>query len=130
MSNLDEKPVKIIQRKAIKGEHKLETRIFARNIHETYCVQKNCKFHGKLAAQGVCHTKKTFNGSSDWSYVDGVMRQGEQHLAFIKKHAKNKEDYIKQLEGEVVCGFSNSIFTLDELIRLRRKVALLETKNK
>ncbi len=122
----DEKPVKIIQRKANKGEHKLEERIFARNIHETYCVQKNCKFHSKLARQGVCHTKKTFNDSNDWSYIDSAMRSGEEHLAFIKKHAKNKQDYIKRLEGEVVCGFSGSIFTLDELIYLRRKVALLE----
>ena len=121
---MTEKPTQIIKHKASKGKHKLETRIFARNIHETYCVQKNCKFHGKHAQQGICHTKDTFNGSSDWSYVDGVMREGEEHLAFIKKSAKNKESYIKQLEGEVVCGFSNSIFTLDELIRLRRKLAL------
>ena len=34
-----EKPVKIVPMRKHKGSHRMETRIFDRNIHETYCKE-------------------------------------------------------------------------------------------
>src|SRR3990167_5819857 len=37
--------------------HQMETRIFAREIHESFCCQPKCRYFGKHAQQGVCHTR-------------------------------------------------------------------------
>ena len=125
-----EKPIKTI---ANSGKHKTEKRIFARNIQETYCVHPGCKFRGKNAQQGVCHTTTTFTGSKDWSYIDAAFKESEAHLKQIREiKVRNKmtdKQYIKDLESQIVCGFSNEIFRLDELIFLRKKVALLSLKS-
>ena len=119
-----EKPVKIIPGT---GKHKTETRVFARNIHESYCVHKSCKFFGQPAQQGVCHTTTTFAGDDDWTYIEHAEKLGEIHLAHLRETRKKygTQKYIRRLEGEMVCAWINTISSLDELIYLRREVALL-----
>jgi len=127
-----EKPVQIIPSTGKENKkHKTEVRIFARNIHESFCVQPGCKFKGKHAVQNVCHTMTTFNGSKDWSYIDGVLEAGEKHLHELQTHHKSssKQEYIKILESHLACAWANTITSLDELIRLRGQVATLKHKN-
>lgn len=115
-----EVPVKIIPRR---GKHRLETRIFARDIHETYCAQPGCKFKGGTAQQGVCHTTEPFAGG-DWKYIDRLEKYAEEVVKEAKKLYKGKS-YITYLEAQHVADWMNSMFILDEVVRLRRKVALL-----
>lgn len=125
---MDEKPVQIIKNK---GRHKTETRVFNRNIHEHFCMQKGCKFYGRHAQQGVCHTTKTWAGSEDWSYIDAIMEEAakatKEQLDIARKY-KGKT-YVRYLEDQLVCMWMNQMTGMDELIRLRRKVALLEHKS-
>lgn len=124
-----EKPVKVIPRK---GKHKTETRVFARNIHESYCVQEGCPFKGQPSVQGVCHTTETFSGSPDWSYVELAEKTAESMLADLKKRRRKMgpKEYVANLESCYVVGWMQQITLMDELIYLRRKVALLELKTK
>lgn len=121
-----EKPVRVIA--SGKGKHKTETRVFARDIHEDFCVQPGCKFEGEHAVQNVCHTQTTFNGSEDWSYIDAAIRSGEEHVANLKKYCKTKAAYVHRLESELTVAWINTITTLDELVQLRGRIALLEKK--
>jgi hypothetical protein len=131
----EEKPIRIEPSKGRK--HPSETRVFAREIHESYCADKKCKFYGKRAVQGVCFTTENSNDSADWSYVDGVMQQGEDFLTEIRANFKAKgksvaaartaaKAYLAYLESNFVCNWSNSQFALDELIRLRSENAILK----
>ena len=128
----EEKPVEIIPGKE---KHKTETRVFARNIHESFCVQPGCKFEGEHAAQGVCHTLTTMGGSRDWSYIDNILKQGDDYLSEIQNMHKirpaadaKSDAYIRRLESEIVCIWTNNAFTLDELVRLRGELALLKKR--
>jgi hypothetical protein len=113
-----------------KGSHKGETRIFVRKIHENYCKKKGCKFYNKPEQQGVCHTTTTLQGSKDWSYIDSAMKGGYEALKELQTNwkGKSKSKYTKYLEDMYVTLEINANFTLDALIWLRRKVALLEVK--
>jgi hypothetical protein len=53
----EEKPIKIIPNTWAK--HKSETKVFSREIHENFCMQKGCRFYGRHAQQGICHTTKS-----------------------------------------------------------------------
>lgn len=121
------KPIRVIPNN---GKHKTETRVFANELHETYCVQPRCKFRGKHAQQGVCHTTTTFDGGRDWSYVEKVIKSGDEFVAGLKGNCKPYSDkkYISELESYAACIWSNNMFGLDELISLRREVALLRLK--
>lgn len=127
-----ERPVSVVPGKNKK--HKTETRIFARNIHETFCVHPGCKFEGEHAAQNVCHTLTTFEGSMDWSYMDSVIAAGEKYVTEIrkisKKQSRTDKEYIKRLESELACMWMNSICGLDQLVRLRGEVATLRKLKK
>lgn len=121
-----EEPVQIIP-SAQKQEHKTETRVFERNIQESFCVQPGCKFEGKHAVQNVCHTFTTMTGSTDWSYIDNVMKAGDEYVSNIRKNCKGKstKEYIRRLESEMSCAWMNTMVGLDELVRLRGQVAIL-----
>lgn len=133
MSNNDyeeeEKPVRII--KHDDREHKTETRIFRRDIHESFCNEPDCKFYGDHAVQGVCHTKKTFTDLDDWSYIDNVIDSAEKFGEEVITNLKNQfkgDEYIERLESEIVVHWMNSITQLDELVRLRKENASLKKK--
>ena len=128
-----EKPVEVIPGKETK--HRTETRVFARKIHESFCMEPGCKFEGEHAVQNVCHTHTTMGNSSDWSYVDNIIKQGDDYLAGIQKIHKRRpaadakfDAYIRRLESEIVCIWTNNAFTLDELVRLRGELALLKKR--
>jgi hypothetical protein len=121
---MNEKPIKIIQGT---GKHKTETRVFARNIHETYCVQKGCRFCGQHAAQGVCHTVLD---RVEQSYIDYVEKIATEHLDSIRKQYKNKsrKDYIQYLENNIFCDWMNAEFGLSQLVHLRAENAVLKNR--
>lgn len=79
----DEKPIRVTQHK---GKHKTETRVFARNIHETYCTQPGCRFKDQPAQQGVCHTVL---GKPVRVYLDDVEARASQMLKELQAHQKD-----------------------------------------
>lgn len=120
-----EKPIKVIPHTSRK--HKTETRVFAREIHETYCVDPKCKWRGQPAQQGVCHTQL---GRVPRAYIDEAEKGAVDALANIRSHYKDKAKYVKALESHLVCAFMNAEFGLDELVRLRMEVGELKMKLK
>jgi hypothetical protein len=123
---MNEKPVKVIKHKPKDGDgHRRETRVFARNIHETFCDYKRCKFYGQHAQQGICFSDKP--DAIDWDRIAKIEKQEEEELAYFRKKYKGKE-YVKWLEAMYSCATVNWRFTLDDLIRLRRDNALLKLK--
>ena len=121
-----EKPVRVIQHKDRK--HKTETRVFRRDIHESFCDQKGCEFYGKHAAQGVCHTR--FGDAFPHAYFDAISKSAESTVAFYRKQYKGKrlKEYVKVLEGMAICAFMNERLGLDELIRHRIETARLRNR--
>lgn len=116
-----------------KGPHRVDTRVFARNIHEAYCMQKGCKFYGKHAQQGVCHTTKTFAGDSGFAYWEHLSDVVERHLVGLRKHVLKKlslRGQVRRLESELACALINSWGQLDEMVRLRRDAALWRASQK
>lgn len=103
--------------------HSYETRVFAREIHEPFCTTKGCEFYGQHAVQGVCYSNKP--DVIDWKRVERQEKQLAEEMVQIKKKYKGKE-YLRWLEAMYECAQMNWTFTLDELIRLRRDVALLK----
>lgn len=124
-----EKPIKVMKYPAKRGarRHGIETRVFAREIHETFCTDKKCEFFGQHAQQGVCYSNKP--DVIDWKRVEKQEKQLQDELAYIKKKYKGKA-YVSWLESMYHCAQMNWTFTLDELIRLRRDCALLKLQLK
>ena len=123
----NEKPIKVTKHNPKKGGdgHARETRIFAREIHETFCDDKKCRFYGNHAQQGICYSDKP--DAVDWDRVAKLEQQQDDELQYFKKKYKGKA-YVKWLEAMYSCASTNWRFTLDDLIRLRRDVALLKLK--
>lgn len=131
MKNKPEKPIKVVKYPAKKSarRHGIETRVFAREIHETFCTQKNCEFFGQHAQQGICYSNKP--EVIDWKRVEKQEQQLAEELAYIKKKYKGKgKEYVQWIESMYHCAQMNWTFTLDELVRLRRDIALLKVKVK
>ena len=123
-----EKPVRTVKHKPKKGDgHNRETRIYAREIHETFCDDKKCKFYGQHAQQGICHTDKP--DLVDWDRIAKHEKEQEDELTYFRKKYKGN-GYVKWLEAMYSCASVNWRFTLDDLIRLRRDNALLKLKLK
>jgi hypothetical protein len=109
-------------------DHKRELR--KREILESFCVEPGCKFNGKHAAQGICHTRHSRNTHE---YVDRTLARGQELLDEMKSLRKmNKQTssaaWIKRLEGHLVCQWANEWFTLDALIHLRAENAKLRVE--
>src|SRR4030067_169536 len=94
-----EKPIRVIEHK---GKHRMETRVFARDIHETYCVQAGCRFKDQHAQQGVCHTVLD---KPVHVYLDDVDNRASQMLKQLQAHRKSlgTKKYIEHLESHVFC---------------------------
>jgi hypothetical protein len=123
-----EKPIRIIPHKGERG-HRTETRIFQREIWEHFCADPKCKFFGKHAAQGICHTRL---GGIEQKYLDAVSKRAEDWLRESrlsnKKHKGTKDSWIKHLEATFVVHAMNEQFTLDELVRLRARLSEAELR--
>jgi len=132
----NEKPIKVIA--GTSRKHRTETRVFARNIHETFCAEKGCPYFGKHAAQGLCHSETTMEGLDCWDYVDAAIKGGDEYVKSTREiwvrlrrrrglpaHGRAYEQY---LEGQLACAWTSAISTTDELVRLRREVAVLRAK--
>lgn len=107
-----------------------ETRIFARKIRESWCAKKGCRFYGKHAVQGVCHTTRSFAGDdySYWEHLEVLVGNHVTHLRekiLAKMTPKERE---RRLLSEVSCALMNAWGTLDECVRLRRDNAILQDK--
>ena len=100
-SRLEPKPIRVRRYKS--DGHQMETRIFAREIHESFCCQPKCRYFGKQAHELVEEMREISKG---WSA------------------AKR----IEYLERHIECEWMNYMFTLDECIRLRAMVADLKLK--
>lgn len=111
-------------------KHRIEDRVYAREIRESFCVQKGCRFHGQRAQQGVCHTTKPM-AVNNWGYTDAVFDYAskwanEQMAERRKRYLRNPKDYIKHLEAALWCQLVNTTTGLDELVRLRARLAIAE----
>lgn len=105
------------------GTHKTEYRVFAREIHEHFCMQPKCKFKGRYAQQGVCYSTK--GEIVDFDRLDEHAASTKKELDSVKKRYKGKE-YVRWLEAMYDCASVNWMMTLDDLIRLRRDNSLLQ----
>jgi hypothetical protein len=120
------KPIKIIKGK---GRHKTETRVFPREIRETFCVHPSCKFKGQHAVQGVCFRDR--EDVADWKKIRREEKRIEEELKYFRKKfcvdkMKDPKEYIEWLESMYTTAQMNWSFVLDEVIRLRRDNTLLK----
>jgi hypothetical protein len=107
----------------IEQRHKTVLRDFT--TKRSFCTDKKCKFHGKMAEQGVCFTVVN---KSLGRYFAESWKRAESILAFNRKHNYKKlsqKQMMKRLESEVVCSYMNYHNCLDELIWLRGENARL-----
>jgi predicted Fe-S protein YdhL (DUF1289 family) len=123
----NEEPIKVLKNKG--RSHKTEIRVFARNIHETFCVDPKCKFKGQHAVQGVCFRDK--EEIADWKKIEREEKRIDEELRHYRKKfhvdkMKDPKEYIEWLESMYTTAWMNWSFVLDEVIRLRRDNALLK----
>lgn len=118
-------------------DHRTEKR--ERRIKESFCAEPRCKFKGQRAQQGVCFSRDTFEGSPDWSYIESATRAGQTALDEMKAlwkpgRVNNRRGgmraYVRHLESAYATHWTNEVFELDQLISLRREVALLKAKKR
>ena len=116
-----EKPICVIKNP---GRHRTETRVFAREFYETYCVESTCKFYKKRAIQGLCHTwRKPSPDIVDWTRLKIGEAHAEHAVQGFRKTYGPKAR-TRALETYYV-GFATQIaFLTEQLIRLRRENAI------
>lgn len=142
----EEKPVRVVQFWKLKSpkeaalrkefwrsrrtSHRMEGRYFAREQVETYCVQPRCRFRGKRAVQGVCFSTDPFVEGMNWDYFNAMQKAAFRYMEEVRSiyQKGGKDDYIRALEGSLKSDWINSILHHDEMISLRREVALLRLK--
>lgn len=134
MGNDQEVPIEVqevpIEVKPYESEgHKLETRVFARQIHETYCAQERCEFYGRHAAQGICWGSPD---AAEVKYLERREKESDDMLAEMREirdqQKMDNKAYIDYLESHLYCDWMNQQFTLDECVRLRAENAKLRLK--
>lgn len=117
-----------------RGKHDLEQRFYAREIQELWCRRKGCRFRGQRAQQGICFTHYNWLGEpfdSERSYQNKLYRAAYKAWAELRscrpKH-RSLKDQNAHLQSEVFCMWMNNITGLDQLVMLRRKLAIAEDK--
>lgn len=109
--------------------HKTETRIFRRDIHESYCAQPDCEFFGKHTSQGNCYSSTDDDGSEAWfNRYERRTEALEKELVEMRNECKTPEEYLDYLEGSWVYDKMCWDNTLDECIQLRAENARLKNK--
>lgn len=86
------------------------------------CDQPGCKFRGKEAQQGVCHT--TDGDLISWGKLESHEKEITADLAAMKK--REGKDYVSALEAHYISAMMNWQGALDDTIRLRRDLAVLK----
>lgn len=136
-----EKPIRIEKTK--RGH--TETRWFAREIREDWCADEACEFFGRRAQQGVCYSERSWIEEEgefrhSWAHVENATKIGEGSLKeirdyyFDKKRHKGKsklwrkDQFLDHLSSGYVTAWVNEVFRLDELVWLRRELALAKLK--
>jgi hypothetical protein len=129
---MDRKPIARKRAKPMR-DHKVDLR--QQKHFRSFCAEPGCKFRGEPAEQGICFSRNTFTDGPDWSYIDRCEKYAVQVLAEMKSlwlpgKVNNKRGgmrgYVGHLESAYVTHWMQSILHLDEMVRLRRTVALLE----
>lgn len=103
-----------------KRDHPIVEQTTQRAHTTRICAKRGCKFYGKEAQQGVCHT-------TDGDVVEWVKLEAHEKELLAELHAMKKRegrDYVRALEAYYVSAMMNWQLTLDECIRLRRDVAI------
>lgn len=101
--------------------HNTERR--AREITETVCTQEGCQFNGQHAVQGVCYSDH--GDLLEWEKIDAHEKELLEELATVRA-ANPDTEYIHWLEAMYISLMMNWQFSLDEVVRLRRDIALLK----
>jgi len=117
-------PIQII---ANTGKHNTETRVFLRDIHETWCTEPGCKFSGQHAQQGICYSPLD---GVEFAYVENSERRAAEVIKELSAYRKKMGDkaYIEHLEAHIFCQWMNSEFALDELVKLRADLGVRNLK--
>lgn len=109
--------------------HWTQTRVFNRDIQESYCDQLDCEFYGKRSSQGTCFSETDPDEIRFNHFLDYMEAQAESHLKFTQlQRPESDKEYIEELESEVVCHFMNWTSTIEECVRLRTENARLRNK--
>lgn len=88
------------------------------------CDQPGCKFRGKAAQQGVCHT--TEGELISWNKLEAHEKKLFAELKDMKR--REGKNYVRALEAHYICAMMNWEGSLDETIRLRRDLAVLRNR--
>jgi hypothetical protein len=90
------------------------------------CDQPGCKFRGKEAQQGICHT--TEGELIGWDKLEAHEKEIVAELADMKR--REGKDYVRALEANYICAMLNWEGALDETVRLRRDLAVLKNRGR
>lgn len=90
------------------------------------CDQPGCKFRGKEAQQGVCHTAE--GELIDWARLEAHEKEILAELTDMKR--REDRDYVRALEAHYISAMLNWQFSLDETLRLRRDLAVLRNRGR
>lgn len=117
----NETPIKVIKNDA-PNAHKTETRIFAREIHETFCDEPECKFYGKHAAPGLCYSWEEEGDEGIWKRIE--RKEVLLNEEWAEFYAKSPED----ARSAYITAMLNWDLGIIETIRLRKENAELKLK--
>lgn len=109
-----------------KPDHAVRKHIDQRPITTIICDQEDCKFFGKAAQQGVCHT--TDGDVVEFAKIEAHERQILAEMKSMKRREHRR--YTQVLEAYYLCAMLNWQIMLDECIRLRRDLALARVRSK
>jgi hypothetical protein len=88
------------------------------------CDQQGCKFRGKEAQQGICHT--TDGDLISWDKLEAHEKAVVAELADMK--LREGKGYVRALEAYCISVMMNWQVALDETVRLRRDIAVLKNR--
>lgn len=110
------------QRRAKRKSEQHRTKAAEKSYQIKICDQPGCKFRGKEAQQGICHT--TDGDLISWDKLDEHEKALEAELAAMKK--REGKHYVRALEAYYISAMLNWEGTLDEVVKLRRDLAVLK----
>ncbi len=109
--------------------HKTETRIFAREIHESYCDEPSCEFYGKHASQGHCWIASDLTELRLDKAIDRAEEEAKEAIAELDSfRPESDKEYIAELKSHLICEYLNDSMQWEEQLRLRMENAKLRLK--
>jgi hypothetical protein len=88
------------------------------------CDQQGCKFRGKEAQQGICHT--TDGDLISWDKLEAHEKEIVAELTDMQ--LREGKGYVRALEAHYISAMMNWQGALDETVRLRRDIAVLKNR--